>query len=142
MFSPFKTYFRNALNDHSTLEDGCERHDIYTLCQLRHKAYKPSWTYSDIVDGIKASGVWCPNRNYIVPEAIKPHDISNLDGYCGQVAGHTDYRRLVKMYKKSKHVLCSDGSVRKNGILDTPRGALLTSGEVLVTISHSCSLCM
>ena len=41
VFSPFKTYLRNAMNERPIASAAEVRDDIYTLCELLHGAYRP-----------------------------------------------------------------------------------------------------
>lgn len=60
LFSPFRTYLRQALNDRVLTTAGGIRNDIYTLCDPVHDAYKRAVTYSNIVSGFLGCGLCRP----------------------------------------------------------------------------------
>lgn len=60
IFSPFKTYLRNALKECVLTTAGAGRKNVYTLCELVYDAYKRALSYNNIVSGFLACGLWCP----------------------------------------------------------------------------------
>ena len=79
VFSPFKTYLRNAMNERSLASAAEVRNDIYTLCELLHSAYRKAVTYTNIVNGFKGCGVWCSIRKTAIPDVICLGDITNMN---------------------------------------------------------------
>jgi len=73
IFSPFKTHLRNALNERTILNAGSN--DVYTLCEMLHTAYKQSVTYSNILNGFNACGIWRSGRGGVDPNVIKLSDL-------------------------------------------------------------------
>ena len=131
IFSPFKTYLRNALNERVLTTSGSVRNDIYTLCELVHDAYKRAWTYNNIVSGFLACGLWCPRRKRPLPEVIKLADITNIGEHPSRDAAFKAFAQLTESFKRSRNLLRSDGPVAENGTLNTKAGALLTSQDIL-----------
>ena len=131
IFSLFRTKLRNALNERILAPTGSLRNDIYTLCELIHNAYKESVTYSNIINGFRACGVWYAVRRRAIPEVIKITDISNIESYGSRQDAFESFLSLRESYKATRNLLRSDGPVLQNGTLNTKGGLLLTSDDVL-----------
>lgn len=70
VFSRFKTAFRNFLNERASFATSVQLNDVSTVCELLHLAYLQSVTYSNIISGFKACGVWFVRLKDVVPEVI------------------------------------------------------------------------
>ena len=131
IFSRFKTYLRNALNDRVLATAGSMRNGIYTLCELVHDAFKRALIYSNIVSGFLACGLWCPRRKRPLPEVIKLADITNIGEHPSRDAAFKAFPQLTETFTRCRNLLRSDGPVAENGTLNTKARALLTSQDVL-----------
>ena len=131
VFSPFKNYLRNSLNDRGLVAGSQQRNDIYTLCEIIHESYKKSVTNTNIVNGFKAWGVWCTVMQNAVPEVIQARDIVNIGGFGSRDEAFISYKSLVSSYVSTRNMLRTDGPVLVKGSLNTRGGALLTTQSVL-----------
>ena len=119
VFSPFRTFLRNRLNQRVYTEGAGSLNDIYTLCELIGEAYKSSVSYCNIVNGFKAVGVWCPVRKGVLPDVIKVRDITNIGSHGSGEAAFRRYQELVHAFMESRNLLRSDGPVLVNGTINT-----------------------
>ena len=103
VFSPFKTFLRNRLNQRVYTEGAGSRNDIYTLCELIGEAYKSSVSYCNIVNGFKAVGVWCPVRKGFFPDVSKVRDITNIGSHGSREAAFRSYQELVHSFMESRN---------------------------------------
>ena len=133
VFSPFKTYLRNAMNERSLASAAEVRNDIYTLCELLHAAYRKSVTYTNIMNGFKGCGVWCAIRKTAISDVICLGDTTNRDGYESREAAFAAFKDLVASYASTRNLLRSDGPMSDSGTLNTRAGALSTTDDVLET---------
>ena len=95
VFSPFKIYLRNSLSDRGLVAGSEHRNYISTLCEIIRESYKKSVTYSNIVNGFRAWGVWCAVKQNAVPEVIQARDIVNIDGFSSRDEAFISYKTLV-----------------------------------------------
>lgn len=69
--------------------------DVYTLCDMLTKAYLQAVTYSNIVNGFQACGLWDRFRCAPNPEVIKKTDITNLGQAADQSVAYKKYIDLL-----------------------------------------------
>ena len=81
LFSPLKTYLRNALNDRSLISTAQIRNDIHTLCEVLQSAYRKSVTYTNNVNRFKGCGVWCAVRKGAILKVMRFGEITNCEAY-------------------------------------------------------------
>lgn len=134
VFSPMKEYLRRQWSMRLIGTQAERSNDCFTLCEMVHKAYMQSVTYTNIVNGFSACGLWSKFGGGVDPSVITASDLTNRDVDETGEQCYTRYQDLLKDFAASRDILKSDGPNLVNGHINSKTGVLCHREDLLAEL--------
>ena len=127
LFSVFKQSLNRIINN-ITLSEEQRELNMFDICALLSRAYEESFTPSNIRAGFRRAGVWPVDATRILNVSRPLNSCPNAEILTvEQLAAEFEKKRVAFR----DHVLGSDAVMMDNGYVDTTKGCVMTSENVL-----------